>query len=202
MKGGNFRSETWFPHFHAGDKTAGGNNSSSLLLLEGRESLRISQCSLHTVKDPAGALTSPAYGTCYNLSLSPLIIANQQRAFYATVIWDCDLWTWHRLWLVDMAQDNSCPLFGPDRLCKILRQNLRAFPDPSGTQSIQINTVEVEFCCHFCPLPSRAGVPWTARKDSVPWSNKHKRQIGLDGEGEKGASEASPLPLEKEQSRE
>lgn len=126
MKGGNFRSETWFPHFHAGDKTAGGNNSSSLLLLEGRESLRSSQCSLHTVKDPAGALASPAYGTCYNLSLSPLIIANQQRAFYATVIWDYDLWTWHRLWLVDMAQDNSCPLFGPDRLCKILRQNLRA----------------------------------------------------------------------------
>ena len=131
------------------------------------------------MKDPAGALASPGCATRYSLCLSPHILQISRKPSIQQCT-DCGLKRWHSTipTLCSACTDFAKP---SGRISRPV-----PFPHSSGTQSIQINAAKVEFCSHFCPLPSRAGVPWTAGKDFLQWSNTQERQNSREGEGEGG----------------
>lgn len=169
-------------NLHAGDKSAGGNNPSSVLLLESRECLRSSQCSLHTVKDPAGALVSAAYLTCYNLSLSKLILLISKEPSIPQCT-DCGLKRWHRA----VPTTSSALTDSANPSGRISRP--APFSHLSGTQSIQINAAEVDFCSHFSSLPSRVGMPCTMGKDFLPLAILVRgRSVSVEREGRNSGS--------------
>ena len=122
------------------------------------------------------ALASPGCATRYSLCLSPHILQISRKPSIQQCT-DCGLKRWHS---TIPTICSACTDFAKPS-GRILRPV--PFPHSSGTQSIQINAAKVECYSHFSPLPSRAGVPWTTEKDSVQWSNAHKRQISLEGEG-------------------
>ena len=131
------------------------------------------------MKDPAGALASPGCATRYSLCLSPHILQICRKPSIQQCT-DCGLKRWHSkiFTLCSACTDLAKP---SGRISRPV-----PFSHSSGTQSIQINAAKVEFCSHFCPLPSRAGVPWTAGKDFLHCSNTQERQNSREGEGEGG----------------